>query len=314
MSALLLYIKRIIVKFKPDKVVFLGDLFHFHNTLSSRVMNLWLGAIKELRNFLSWDDLIILKGNHDLSDPHDDNSPNSVAVFASFANVVTDYYKDNHDFLYLPYYASKEKFLKLCNNHKTKFLVCHQSFDGSQYENGFYAKDGVEPSLIPQEYVITGHIHLHQRVNKVFYTGSPRWRTISDANEKKYIWLSTFLDNKIQHRGFSTSSVCRPIKSINIDNLNIENFLNTPYLLDNSLLYINLYGEKDFLIKYKSVVLAKVPQARIRIFEKQNNNIQVKESDGLGNALLNYINNSKTEYNTDKKILIKLAKERISWL
>ena len=92
-------------------------------------------------------------------------------------------------------------------------VVCHQTFAGSDYGNGFYAKDGINPDLIPQKKIIGGHIHSGQEFGKVFYVGSPRWRTLTDANQDRAIWLIEFdgEGNLLNKTPFSTNGVCRRV-------------------------------------------------------------------------------------------------------
>jgi hypothetical protein len=93
--------------------------------------------------------------------------------------------------------------------------VCHQTFDGSQYENGFYSEGGINVALVSKfEQVISGHIHKTQKFANIFYPGTPRWDSISDANENKAIWL--FSDDG-SSEAISTREVCRPLLSIEVN-------------------------------------------------------------------------------------------------
>jgi hypothetical protein len=38
-------------------------------------------------------------------------------------------------------------------------VVCHATFNGARYENGFYAKEALDPDAVPQKRIISGHIH-----------------------------------------------------------------------------------------------------------------------------------------------------------
>jgi hypothetical protein len=95
--------------------------------------------------------------------------------------------------LFVPYVHDPAEFVQICQQYpEAKTVVCHQTFAGSYFENGFLTPDGVEPNLLPQEQVISGHVHSPQRIGKVWYPGAPRWRTVSDANtERASGWSST---------------------------------------------------------------------------------------------------------------------------
>jgi DNA repair exonuclease SbcCD nuclease subunit len=93
---------------------------------------------------------------------------------------------------FLPYYSNPEEFVDAANklaSYGIQTLFCHQTFQGSQFENGFYAPEGIDQNLVQVPYIVSGHIHKNQRLGKVLYPGTPKWDTLSDANETKGIWV-----------------------------------------------------------------------------------------------------------------------------
>ena len=114
----------------------------------------------------------------------------------------------------IPHRDSGEDFLSLCSEYpEDATVVCHQTFNGGQYDNGFYAKDGIDPNLVPQPMILSGHIHAPQSFGKVWYVGAPRWRTASDANVERAIWVVEHddLGNIVSKTPVRTGETCRRI-------------------------------------------------------------------------------------------------------
>jgi DNA repair exonuclease SbcCD nuclease subunit len=113
---------------------------------------------------------------------------------------------------FMPYFSDGERFIEEANKLAeagVKTLVCHQTFDGSQFENGFYAPEGIDQNRLLVTHIVSGHIHKTQTVGRVFYPGTPKWDTLSDANEAKGIWTFDGQWNMID-----TSEVVEPIRTI----------------------------------------------------------------------------------------------------
>ncbi|MEM4601886.1 MAG: metallophosphoesterase [Desulfurococcaceae archaeon] len=212
---LLTYSYDVATKTRPDAVIILGDLFHTHLVLRLEVVCFWrYWAEKFARSFKT----ILLTGNHDqVSDSGREWDMSSLTTLDSTGAVIV-YNKplEWNGVLFVPHTHSESKFLESCNKSDCEILICHQTFDGSQYENGFYAPDGIKQEKIPNnfKYIISGHIHKQQQIGRVWYPGTPKWDSISDANEEKGIWLfDTITGDKTF---FSAESVCTPIKSVEI--------------------------------------------------------------------------------------------------
>jgi UDP-2,3-diacylglucosamine pyrophosphatase LpxH len=185
---------------RPEKtIVFLGDEFHAHSVLHLDVIDFWQSATSRL--LAAGKRVVFLVGNHDMatsgvgahaiqSITGFNHCPGVVVV--DRAMVIADgvvgipYQPTHRDFEH-----EQEQALILANGAADAILVCHQTFAGAQYENGFYAPDGLPLEKLRFRNVISGHIHrgatLQHDGGKVTYVGSPRWRTKSDAGEDKYV-------------------------------------------------------------------------------------------------------------------------------
>lgn len=234
---------------KVDHIEFMGDLFDTHSVIRLEVLDFWNLAFKLLDNMGIPTRVII--GNHDQGgDKEREDSSNALKVFegkykhVSILNQTT--LIDN--ILYIPHTSDPKVFLARCNMGG-KLLVAHQTFIGAQYESGFPAEDGIDIDSIPQEAVISGHIHKTQQIGKVFYPGTPRWLKSTDANTDKGIWF--FEHNKenpaIYIKEFiSTKDVVTPIIKITLKEGDVE-----PEIPENVKLALELIGESSWISKMK---------------------------------------------------------------
>lgn len=175
-----------------DSVIFLGDLFHNHNLLRLEVIDFWQTRLKKLSEIKP---VIALVGNHDTrGNIEQEWTLNSLTTIKNINNVTVVSIPQIIDgWAYIPYTQNNDLFVSTAKelNEKSKMLVCHQTFDGSVFDNGMYAPDGIDPTLLNGfETIISGHIHKHQAFSNVVYVGTPRWMGIADANENKGIWLT----------------------------------------------------------------------------------------------------------------------------
>jgi DNA repair exonuclease SbcCD nuclease subunit len=190
------FIHEVIMEEKPDRIEILGDLFHTHNIVRLEVLEFWNGWIDTL--LASETPLYILIGNHDIGDTSE-HAFSALDMFMRVRNKHLHIVK--HPFVeglyaYVSYYHDPKVFIDVANRcyaQGARVLVCHQTFDGSHYENGFYAPDGIDASKIFFDLIVSGHIHTTQDFQKdgkrIVYPGTPKWDTEADANLKKGIWI-----------------------------------------------------------------------------------------------------------------------------
>ena len=195
---LLHFINDQILAIQPDRVELMGDLFHTHNIVRLEVLEFWYGWLDVLTAHENID-IYVLVGNHDKGST-DELAFSAVSVFNHKGRAknlkICEIPRVDGPFAYVSYYADHNKFIEVANNcaaNGAKVLVCHQTFDGSCYENGFYAPDGIDAKKLNFDLIISGHIHTTQDIQKdgkrIIYPGTPKWDTVSDANEDKGIWL-----------------------------------------------------------------------------------------------------------------------------
>lgn len=208
------------IRRQVDRIEILGDLFHSHAVIRLEVLDFWtnwLGTLSEVF------ETVVLVGNHDTNMNINENL-NALSVFDKLKKKNLKIVESTtvlKPFAYMAYERSNEKFVKNANYLADEFgatvLVCHQTLQGSRYENGFYAPDGVDSSLISPKYskIISGHIHSKQEFGRVIYPGTAKWDTASDANLPKGITIFNHDDvtGEILNVEFlSTEEICTPIR------------------------------------------------------------------------------------------------------
>ena len=295
-EALMQMVDRVAREEAAEDVVVLGDLHHTHNVIRAEVMAFWL-------KFVAGKTLMV--GNHDYAGEGSDI--HALMAYTLQARVV-DHPILDHGVVFMPYYSDREKFVSDARKWGGKTLVCHQTFHGAAYENGFLAEDGVDPNMLPQEAILSGHIHTPQSFGKVTYLGAPRWRTLSDANVDRAIWLYEFDDEGrvLNKTAFDTGDTCRQIRYIQ---LTPETPLLPKYLDPKHDWRIDVRGPTDFVEQWLKVL---APMgARVRAFRTDKPTALVRESEGIDKAFDTYLTNWVARHGTDVEKLRTMAKERL---
>lgn len=274
---------------KVDVIEFLGDLFHTHAILRIEVIDFWKRAFKQIENIPHNNiQCRVLVGNHDQPGSKEkEQEMNALNIFDETPPEVHSSrgrrYIINKPMIiggiaYIPYMSDEEAFLKaaqdLYDKGATGLLVAHQTFTGAQYENGFFSEEGIDPALVPQTEVISGHIHKNQQVGKCLYPGTAKWDTMSDANQPKGIWIFTHNEDGTVAghltEFFSTLEVVTPITAYTV--LEGEEL---PKLDSRARNYIVLEGKSAWITKTKKKLkdLAQIkvkPTDRIVRVDKEN--------------------------------------------
>jgi predicted phosphodiesterase len=281
-------------------ILFLGDQYHTHSLIHLEVQDFWQKAFEFLREPLN--NTVCLVGNHDMSGVKG-SSMNAMGIHGNAIMAPT--VKDG--VLFVPYCHDPQEFVKVCQNNPTKVVVCHQEFNGADL-GGMYSKEGVNPKDIPQSVVVSGHIHTKQTFDKVIYPGSPRWRTLSDANQPKSILLMD-LDTGDVLKEYPTDVVCKKI--VLIDHL--ESDPPKEYQLPpNTDVTVRLYGSVKFC-ELQSVAW-KSKGCKVKTYPDQVTVAKIKESDGLSESFSKYFKVFEPPKKSQKEALWNLAKARIHWI
>lgn len=307
-NKLMEFIKQTVIAAKVDRLEILGDLLHTHAVIRLEVQLFWNKWIPIFRDLV---ETVIIVGNHDMAGDHNLEG-NALTVFKILEDgrlKIVDVPTKHGVYAYMPYMHSSNDFVTAAKglaSTQSKVLVCHATFSGSQYDNGFYAPDGINPDDIPFDTIISGHIHKEQIIanGKVDYPGTAKWDTSSDANENKGIWLYEHDDitGKVLSRDLiSTKHVCTPIVSVTW-----KEGENRPKTEESSRTTVELIGSSDWISKQKTVLKGKF-SVRSKCTDQRKTATR-KAGKSLENFLIN-IYCGLCNDNSDKEELISYAKE-----
>ena len=296
-AALMAYAEKLAID--HDATLFVsGDLHHEHGVISAVVQHFWHTFFRKLKV-----PCIALAGNHDF-EPGTDATP--LLAYSKFITTVLYEPHVERNILFCPYVDDPKRLVEWSQKYSgCGTLICHQTFDGAQFESGFYAQDAISPDLISQKKIVSGHIHKMAEFGKVFYIGSPRWLTLSDANENKAIWLLDFDvgGNLIGTTAFSTNHICK----------RILHYIDTPenpvnIAPDKDEVRIDIKGPESWINERKALFQG----CKVRTFKTDSNSkMKVKESLGVGVAFKQWVDGFIPGRGTSKEILSNLVKDRL---
>lgn len=307
MERLVDYIIKIAAEEKTDHVCFLGDQFHTHSVIQLSVMSFWGRAFKRMK--AAGVSTLALVGNHDKSGVNG-ATDNAMMLYGDIT-LFSEPTVFKH-ILFVPYVPESEEFVQICRANPTKTVICHQTFSGSVFENNFQIPGGVEPNDLPQEQVISGHIHKPQRVGKVTFPGASRWRTAADANTERNLLLVTHSDEDgqvLDTKLFPTAGVCRPIYALT-DAPDCAAIIPE----GDASIVVDIHGPAEYVDRRKKELAASHPDVRVRTFPATERVVKVRESDGLPVAMKKFFEGFKSKNGTPPEELWRLASERITWL
>jgi hypothetical protein len=233
------------IKYGVGRIEFMGDLMHNHAVIRVEVLNFWFKTFSMLDGQF---DVVSLVGNHDQPGSKEkEQEMNCLNVFQNDNSIrIVNRPTVIDNIAYIPYMSDHAAFLKaakeLYDQGATKLLVAHQNFTVPLYS------DMIDPDLVPQEAIITGHIHEQRQIGKVFQVGTPKWDTMTDANEEKGIWIFDHNeDGSVKSKLFiSTKDVVTPIvkHTLNEGDQDVE-------LSERAKNYIELIGSTPWISQMK---------------------------------------------------------------
>jgi len=244
------------IKNKVDRIVFTGDLFHNHAIVRIEIMDFWRkNLIKITKELIP---VTIIAGNHDqVGDKAKEGKFSALTPFSDISEVTIVDTKDvkTEDsgaiIAFRAYTSNHELLINDCAEMKkdgANYLIAHQTFTGATYSNGFYATDGIDPSLVSQDFIISGHIHSSMQIGKCFYVGSPKADNMGDANIEKGIWVVDFESDGSGYKKefISTENVVTCYKKFTI-----KEGEDIPVLNPKNKNYLELEGPNAWILKVK---------------------------------------------------------------
>lgn len=223
---------------KPDFVVIMGDTLHTNEKALQQPFQKATQFIEKLAELTT---VYLLIGNHDyinasqfLTDNHFFIAHKHIKNVHVVDHTIVQVYEDENDkeykFWFLPYVANG-KFIDALNTYKDadelwEFADCifaHQEFMGCKM-GAFLSEKG---DIWDEDYplVISGHIHEHQIINNIFYTGSIMQHGYAVEGDKK-LWHFTFdsQDDVVSYKYQGYDLGIKQKKIIDVDYNDIKNF------------------------------------------------------------------------------------------
>ncbi|HKT21748.1 MAG TPA: metallophosphoesterase, partial [Nitrososphaerales archaeon] len=170
---------------KHSKAVILGDLFDTFAVIRSEVLSIWFEALSSMSERLGKNNLILLVGNHDYAGVR--GGSHALEPFRPIATVVdqvTAVEVGGAQAWFMPFVRDNGSFEEVCREIPAgSVLFCHQSFNGAQFENGFYDPHGANPECVAHlSRVVSGHVHTRQAVGEnIWYPGTPFQQGFGEA-------------------------------------------------------------------------------------------------------------------------------------
>lgn len=292
-------IESAVVEARPEFVFFMGDQHHNHAIIHVEVLAFWREAFQRLAKLTK---VVALVGNHDM--PGDGVSKShALLAYKDMPGVeIVDQPMNVGPFFVVPYQHTAEAFRKALDSQgHGPVVLCHQTFDGSKYENGFYAKDGISLEGYQEWKFISGHIHSPQEFANVTYIGAPRWRSLSDAGLDRALALVNSEGETIKL--YSTDGYCARLQYLE----DREEAPLTPDLKSNWKYIVDIHGSESFIKARKAVWAG----CRIRTFKTSVETKKVSESMGIGKALQVFLGSYKPKFGTDHAKLSQMVSERV---
>ncbi len=287
--ALVQFINAVAIYEKPDRI---------------EVLAFWRAALLGLRERCP---VVVLVGNHD--QPGDASSrSHALMAYKDMAGVtVVDGPTVIDGILHVPYRHNPAEFIADCRAQPTKTVVCHQTFQGARYENGFYAPDGIDPEAIPQELVLSGHIHDPQGFGKVVYLGASRWLTVSDANKDRVLNIITHDATGSVSSGATQVSLAGTCRKI----FHLIDTPEAPITLPvdpKDRYYVDIQGPAEWIEQRRNIFSGR---ARIRTQRTDKAVARVRESEGIAKALRRFLSTYQPARGTPRAALERLVDERL---
>src|SRR3990167_1857696 len=154
----------------------LGDLTDAKDRHDSVLVNRLVGALVNLYRRCKLHQIYILHGNHDGVDPQ---TPYfkflSCFPFIKYINTPTTMEISNLDVLFLPHSRNPVEDWKDLDLHAPDFILMHGTVSGALAENGQPLPSSLPKTLFHgvRGKVISGDVHVPQKIGPVEYVGSP---------------------------------------------------------------------------------------------------------------------------------------------
>lgn len=185
------WIASVIVKHKPDAVVYLGDTFDCHAVIRSECLGIWTS---HLRDTLDYCTTYWIAGNHEFFKPND-STYNALIPFSAWKHkhlhVITKPIEiDGLGFV--PYLTHHESWKEITSGFESTISFTHNTFLGADLGSRI-AESGIGEQEVSGDLIVSGHIHKRQQLSmgrsshatSVLYPGTPYSWSANDVDMTK---------------------------------------------------------------------------------------------------------------------------------
>lgn len=160
-------------------LIIAGDLQDTKAIIRAEVANRLISIFKLDR--MSKYNTYLLIGNHDLiNEKGHDNALN----YLDDHLVLIDQLDCDPEFSLIPYFSDAEDFkVAISKIPKGSIIIMHQGVKGAAMGDYIVDKTSIDPELLKDYTVISGHYHRHQTIGTVTYIGSPYTTSFGEAND-----------------------------------------------------------------------------------------------------------------------------------
>lgn len=206
----------LVKKHRPRQLIVLGDLTDQKDCHSAELVN---DIVAYLAKLADECELYILRGNHDCLNP--------LMPFFGFVKHIPNikwitepdvfHLEGLGDCAFLPHTRDYKKDFKVLNlapykrNPERGWIFCHNTFQGAN--GGHSLLEGIPTDALPDTGVISGDVHVPQKLDQITYVGAPYTVTFGDNYVPRVLMIG--LDQK--NRRQMQSIKCTGPRKLTID-------------------------------------------------------------------------------------------------
>jgi DNA repair exonuclease SbcCD nuclease subunit len=252
-------------------LIIAGDLNDTKALIRAEVMNELMTILMNTSAFV-----YILSGNHDLV--NEKSSAHGLS-YLNFTNTyIIDYPQEINGFNFIPYRSSNDAFIEAISKfHPGSLVIAHQGFLGAFMGDYVQDKTSVDPKIVQQYRIISGHYHRHQNIGSVTYIGSPYTITYGEANDgpKGYLILND--DNSVSR--VYTSLRRHIIVSGSLDE--VKTSLQTTPVQDDDLLWLKIKDKRSVIDAIKKVELFRHTNFKLDLVAEESESLSDAETTSV---------------------------------
>lgn len=186
------WLEKRILSEEADYLFILGDVTDQKDNHSSALVNRVVSELRGIRDRTGVE-VYVLKGNHDYTDEGEPFFRWLSEPGLQFISKPTTLRLSGKEFLFLPHtrrYIAEWKGQPI---KKADFILAHQTFVGAVASNGMEMEHGIPRGVFNKAkegcLVISGDIHVPQRIGRVEYCGAPYPITFGDSYSPRVLYF-----------------------------------------------------------------------------------------------------------------------------